>query len=380
MTANLPTSGRQIQSTLEADGTLRLTLAEAEVIQPSDDQVVIAVEAAPINPSDLMTMLASADPGQASFGGAANTPAVTARISSEEAETRKGRFGQSLPIGLEGAGTVIAAGSNAKHLMGRKVAALSLAGGTFGQYVTVGAADCAPLPDDVSTREGAGVFCNPLTALAIVETARLEGHSAMIQTAAASNLGQMLVRICQEDGIPLVNIVRRQEQVDLLRGMGAQYVCNSSEPTFHEDLRKAVGETGARIAFDAIGGGTMVSELHLAMEDAAVARMPYYSPYGSSELKQVYVYGYLDKSPMVLPTGKFGMLWDIRQWYMGATLERIGPERTGELQQRILTGLKTTFASHFSREISLSEVLDQDIMNAYSSLRTGEKFLIDPRL
>ena len=380
MATNLPNSGLQIQSTLESDGTLRLGLVDAPVSQPGDGEVLISVEAAPINPSDMMTLLASADPGQARFEEADGRPAVTARVSSEAAARRSGRFGQPLAVGLEGAGTVVAAGSGAEHLLGKKVAALSLACGSFGQYMTVGVTECAPLSDDVSAREGAGVFCNPMTALAMVEEARLEGHQAIVHTAAASNLGQMLVRICKEDGIPLVNIVRREEQADLLKGVGAEYVCNSSAPTFREDLRKAIAETGARIAFDAIGGGTMVSELHRAMEAAAVSRMDVYNPYGSPELKQVYVYGQLDTSPTPIEVGRYGMLWDIKHWYQGATLARLAPERVGELLQRILSGIKTTFASHFSHEISLAQALGRDSMLAYCRQATGEKYLINPRL
>lgn len=376
MTTNLPSRGLQLQSMLEADGTLRLELAEAPTVQPGSDEVVIRVEAAPINPSDLMTLLAAGDPVQARFeaGG------VTLQLSPEETKLRAGRFGQPLTVGLEGSGTVIAAGENAEQLLDRKVAVLSLGRGTFGQYVTVKAAECVALPESISVKEGAAVFCNPLTTLAMAETVRLEGHSALIQTAAASNLGQMLVRICQEDGIPLVNIVRREEQVDLLKGLGAEHICNSGVPTFQEDLRKAIAATGATIAFDAIGGGTIVGELHKAMEDVAVSRMDFYSPYGSTELKQVYIYGHLDRSPMVLHNSQYGMLWDVRHWAMPQTMARVGPERAAELQQRVLAGLKTTFASHFGREISLAEALDRETMLAYSKLGTGGKFLINPTL
>lgn len=375
MASNLPGSGLQLQSTLAEDGTLSLRLAHAPVAQPGPGQVVVAIDAAPINPSDMMTLLASADPGQATFA----SEGVTARVSPHEAQARAGRFGQPLAVGLEGAGRVIAAGDGAEAMIGANVAVLSLSRGTFGQYVTVNASDCAPLPEGVSCVAGAGLFCNPMTALAIVETVRLEGHAAMIQTAAASNLGRMVVRICQEDGMPLVNVVRRAEQVELLRGMGAEHVVNSSLPTFREDLRAAIAATGARVAFDAIGGGAMVGELHRAMEDAAVARMEFYSPYGSPELKQVYIYGLLDTSPTVLDAADYGMLWDVRHWYMGATLDRVGPQRAGELMGRVLAGITTTFASQFAREITLAEALDRHTMLAYARQATGEKFLIRPQ-
>ena len=380
MSANLPSDGLQLLSTLEADGTLRLSLGRTPVVQPGDSEVTIAVEAAPINPSDMMTMFASADPAQAAFAGEGEPRTVTARVTAEAAGQRAGRFGQPLAVGLECAGTVIAAGTGAEHLIGERVAAISLTRGAFGQYLTVAAAQCAPLPDDVSSAEGAGVFCNPMTALAMVETLRLEGHGAMIQTAAASNLGQMIVHICREDGIGLVNVVRRPEQAELLRALGAEHVVDSSLPTFREDLRRAAAATGARAAFDAIGGGTMVHELHMAMEHAAIARMGFYSPYGSPELKQVYIYGRLDTSPTVIDAGAYGMLWDVRHWYQGATMERVSQQRAGEMLARVLAGLKTTFASHYARTIPLAEALERDTMLAYARQATGEKFLIDPRL
>jgi NADPH:quinone reductase-like Zn-dependent oxidoreductase len=376
MTANLPSHGLQLRSTLAPDGTLRLTVAQAPVAQPGPGQVVVRMEAAPINPSDLMTLLAAADPASARVEG----NAVLLRIAADDARLRAGRFGQALNAGLEGAGTVIAAGKGAEEFEGRAVALLSLTAGTFGQYVTIDATECAALPDGVSTREGAALFCNPLTALAIAETVRLEGGHALIHTAAASNLGQMLVKICREDGLALVNVVRRQEQADLLKSLGAEHVCNSSAPGFDEELRAAIAATGATMAFDAIGGGDSVAMLHRAMEDVAVSRLGFYSPYGSMEPKQVLIYGHLDRSPIALNGDEYGMDWTVRQWAMPQTMARVGPERADELRQRILDGLKTTFASHFSREISLAEALDPTILQAYARQGTGEKYLINPML
>jgi NADPH:quinone reductase-like Zn-dependent oxidoreductase len=375
MSANLPSRGLRLQSTLTADGTLLLDVAEAPVVQPGPDQVVVRVEAAPINPSDLMTLLASAEPAAGHFGGT-----VRLQVSPEETALRRGRIGQPLAVGLGGAGTVIAAGKDAEHLHGKSVAFLSLAAGSFGQNVTVSTAECAALPAGVSAREGADVFCNPMTALAMTEQVRLDGQNALIHTAAASNLGQMLVRICREDGMGLVNVVRRQEHVDLLRSLGAEHVCNSSAPTFHDDLRRAIAATGATIAFDAIGGGGSVAMLHRAMEDVAVSQMDFYSSYGSFGPKQVFIYGHLDTSPLVLHNSEYGMDWTVRQWAMPQTLGRVGPERAGAMQQRILGGLKTTFASHFGREISLAQALERDTMIAYSRQSTGEKYLINPTL
>jgi NADPH2:quinone reductase len=380
MIDNLPSHGLQLTSTLEADGAVRLALGEKPVDQPGDDEIVVRLEAVPINPSDLMTLLAGADPARARTGGPANAPETWIPTAPESASAYASRVGVALEPGLAGAGTVIATGKNCERMIGRRVAALSMRRGTFGQYITVSTAECALLPQGISSREGADVICNPMTALAIAETVRLEGHSALIHTAAASNLGQMLVRICQEDGIPLVNIVRRDEQAELLTAIGAEHVCNSSAPDFPERLRAAIAATGASIAFDAIGGGAMPGILLEAMEDVAAAQMGFYSPYGSLDLKSVFIYGHLDRSPTVLHNSRYGMLWDVRQWALPQTMARVGAERIGEMQQRVLAGLKTTFASQFTREISLAQALGPENLRAYARMATGEKFLINPAL
>lgn len=380
MESATPIHGRRISSTLGADGRLTIALVEAPVRQPGADDVVIKVEAAPINPSDLMSLLASCDPAAVAADGSADAPCVQAQLSPEQTTRQAGRHGLALPSGLEGAGTVIAAGENARHLIGKAVAGLSMDQGFFAEYVTMPAAACVPLPDGLTTREGAALFVNPLTALAIAETARLDGHTALIHTAAASNLGQMLVKICRDEGLALVNVVRRPAQAELLRELGATHVCDSSQPDFTDALVAALKETGATIAFDAIGGGTMAGQLLATMERAAISRMTAYSPYGSAEAKRVWVYGYLDQSPIVLASEAYGMFWGVEGWAMPAILERAGPERAMELQMRVLREIKTTFASHFTREISLAEALDPEVMAAYARQATGEKYLINPTL
>ena len=376
MTDNLPSHGLRLISTLGSDGTLRLALADLPVDQPGDDEVVVRLEAVPINPSDLMTLLAAGNPAEGEFGDAE----VAIPLPPEAVQAYAGRFGAPLEPGLAGAGTVIAAGKHCERMIGRQVTALSLRRGTFGQYATVSTAECALLPPDVSPREGADAFCNPMTALAIAETVRLDGHKALVHTAAASNLGRMLVAICREDGIPLVNVVRRAEQAQLLAELGAEHICNSADPDFAEQLRAAIAATGATIAFDAIGGGDMPGVLLEAMEDVAAAQMGFYSPYGSMTLTQVNVYGHLDVSPMVLHSERYGMLWTVTHWALPQTIARVGLERAAEMQARVLAGLKTTFASHYTREISLAEALTRDTMLAYARMATGEKFLINPTL
>jgi NADPH:quinone reductase-like Zn-dependent oxidoreductase len=379
MVANLPSQGLRLTSTLAPDGTLTVELAEVPVPQPGPDEVIVRVEAAPINPSDLISLLASADPAAAKFEGAGARLRVTARLSPEALQIHAGRIGQPQPVGLEGAGTVVGGGRNAEALVGKKVAVLSLGRGLFAQYCKVTAAECLALPEGTTAAEGADVYVNPLTALAMVETMRLENHAGLIHTAAASNLGQMLVKICREDRVPLVNIVRRQEHVDLLRGLGATHVCNSGAATFRDDLVRALAETGATLAFDAIGGGTMAGEILAAIETVARSRLAEYSPYGSLQAKQVYIYGLLDHSPTVL-SRSYGTLWGVGGWLMPAILARVGPERSQTLRERVLAGLKTTFASRYAREISLADMLRRDVMIAYSRQATGEKYLINPTL
>ena len=376
----VPSFGLQLQSTLAADGTLRLTLPETPIATPGADEVVVRLEVAPINPSDLMTLLAAADPATAEHNGDLARPETTLRLAGDAIAAYAGRVDRPLTAGLAGAGVVVAAGSASERLLGRNVTALSLTAGTFGQYVMVKGAECALLPHDVTPRQGADVFCNPMTALAIAATVRLEGHGALVHTAAASNLGRMLVGICREDGIPLVNVVRRPAQARLLAEAGAEHIVDSSAPDFPERLRTAISETGASIAFDAIGGGAMPGILLAAMEDAAAARMEFYSPFGSLGLKQVYIYGHLDRAPTVLHNSRYGMLWDVRHWAMPQTLARLGPEGAASMQRRVLEGLKGTFTSHFTREISLAQALDPATIQAYARLATGEKFLINPTL
>ncbi|MGB8365747.1 MAG: alcohol dehydrogenase catalytic domain-containing protein [Rhizomicrobium sp.] len=380
MLSALPGTGLQIRSTVGEDETLVIELADVTIARPDDDQAVVRIEAAPINPADLIPLLAGADPASAQFEGTPERPRVIAQLSPEAVKAFAGRVGRSLAVGLEGAGCVVAVGKNAQALLGQRVAVLSLSAGLFGQYCTVPAAECMPLPEGVTARNGAGLFCNPLTALAIVETLRQTGQKALVHTAATSNLGQMLVRICKEDAIPLVNIVRRQEQVDLLRSMGAEHVCNSSAPSFREDLLSALRSTGAMVAFDAIGGGIMACDLLSAMEAAATKRSAEYSPYGSSEPKRVYIYGRLDPSPTLVPKRNYGMVWGIDGWAMPPILERAGPARAKDLTQRIVDNLTTTFAGHYGHEISLAQALQRDVMLGYCRQATGQKYLINPLL
>jgi NADPH2:quinone reductase len=284
---------------------------------------------------------------------------------------------RALPAGNEGAGTIVAAGRDAQDLVGRVVAARSF--GMYAQYRLVKLADCLVLPEGTAPLAGASAFINPLTALGMVETMRLEGHTAIVHTAAASNLGQMLTRLCIADGIPLVNVVRSQEQADVLRAIGARYVVDSTSPSFVADLDDALAETGATLAFDAIGGGHIAATILAGMERTLLARTEGYSRYGSPIQKQVYIYGNLDPAPTEVDRS-FGMAWGISGWLMTWFIDRIGPQQAARLRERVAAELTTIFASHITAEISLAQALAVDTIRAYTKRATGEKYAINPTL
>ena len=368
----------QMFSTLTAEGELRLELKEQPMPIPGENEVLIRIEATPINPSDHGVMFGWASMASASSSGSGADTVLSAPVSEQGMAVMKARIGQSLAVGNEGAGTVVATGTSelAKSLDGKVVAAMG--GGMYGQYRCVDASVCLPLLEGHTAKDGASSFVNPLTALCMIETMNLEGHTALVHTAAASNLGQMLNRICLDGGVDLVNIVRKDEQETLLREMGAKYVVNSSKDSFMADLTDAIHATGATLAFDATGGGTLASTILSAMEAAAARTPGAYSIYGSVKHKQVYLYGGLDTSPTTLNRG-YGMAWGVGGWLLPNFLARVGQEVATRLRTRVATEMKTTFASHYTNEISLAEALDADIVAQYNSKSTGKKFLVCPQ-
>jgi NADPH2:quinone reductase len=370
-------TGLQLRSLVKSSGELELSLARIPIPQPGPDEVLVRIEAAPINPSDLGLLLGPADISAAKVSGTDESPVVTAPIPAPFMRAMGARVDESMPVGNEGAGVVIGAGDSpaAQALLGKTVALLG--GATYGQYRAVKAADVLLLPEGATPRDGASCFVNPLTALGMVETMRREGHTALVHTAAASNLGQMLNKICLKDGVQLVNIVRSPEQAELLRGIGAKHVVDSTSANFMEELTDALVETGATLAFDAIGGGKLAGQILTAMEIAANRKMTEYSRYGSTTYKQVYIYGGLDTRITELSRG-FGMAWGLGGWLLTPFLMKIGPVEAGKLRQRVADELKTTFASHYSHEISLAEALKPEVIAAYNRRATGEKYLINP--
>jgi NADPH2:quinone reductase len=367
----------QLRSLVKSGGDLEVSLAEVPIPAPAENEVLVRVEAAPINPSDLGLMFAMADMQKAVQQGTADRPRVTAQVPDGALRSMGARFNVSMPVGNEGAGVVVETGSSegARALKGKTVAVLG--GAMYSQYRSVPVDQCLLLPAGATAAEGASSFVNPLTALGMVETMRSEGHTALVHTAAASNLGQMLNRICIKDGIALVNIVRSPAQVDLLRSIGAAHVCDSSAPTFMADLIAALTATGATIGFDAIGGGKLAGQILTCMEAALNAKATQYSRYGSPVHKQVYVYGGLGMGPIELHRN-FGFAWGVGGWLVTPFLQKIGAAATQRLKQRVAAELKTTFASGYAGEVSLIEALDLKAIAVYSKAATGHKYLINP--
>ena len=367
-----PRKGLELRSRISSGGELELSLADVEIPAPVGDQVVIRVEAAPINPSDLLLLLGPADVASARVDGGR----TVASVPAAGLRAMQARLDQALTVGNEGAGTVVDAGEAARELVGKVVAFAG--GGMYTRFKVARAADCMVLPDGATAAQGASAYVNPMTALSMLEVMRREGHTALVHTAAASNLGQMLVRICIEERVPLINIVRSAEQVALLRGLGATHVLDSTTPSFRADLTEAIAATGATLAFDATGGGTLASQLLACMEAAASRKLTGYNRYGTNIHKQVYVYGRLDLRPLELDANSFGFAWGVDGWLLTNFLVKAGPEVFRRLRARVAAELTTTFASHYTATISLREALQPDVLRAYARRATGTKYLIDP--
>jgi NADPH:quinone reductase-like Zn-dependent oxidoreductase len=370
-------SGLQLRSLIKKSGEVEISLVNVPVAEPAADEVVVRIEATPINPSDLGLLVGAADMSTAKATGTREAPVIAARVPEAAMRAMAGRLDESLPVGNEGAGVVIKTGSSeaAKALMGKTVAMIG--GAMYAQYRTIKASECLVLPEGATAAEGASCFVNPLTSLGMVETMRREGHKALVHTAAASNLGQMLNKICLKDGIGLVNIVRSPQQAEILHKIGAKHVIDSTSPTFMHDLTNSLVETGATLAFDAIGGGKLAGQILTGMEAAANKNAKVYSRYGSSVHKQVYIYGGLDTGPTEL-NRTFGMSWGLGGWLLFPFLQKIGPADAMKLRERVVSELKTTFASHYTQVVSLQEALQLSHIAVYGKRATGEKYLINP--
>jgi NADPH:quinone reductase-like Zn-dependent oxidoreductase len=372
-----PKTGLQLRSLIKKSGELEISLAQVATPEPAENEVVVRVEASPINPSDLGLLIGAADMATARASGTKDQPIVTATVPEAAMKAMAGRLDEPMPVGNEGAGVVIKTGSSdaAKALIGKTVAMIG--GAMYAQYRSMRAKDCLVLPAGTTAAEGASSFVNPLTALGMTETMRREGHKALVHTAAASNLGQMLNKICLKDDIGLVNIVRSPEQAAILRKIGAKHVVDSTAPAFMDDLTQALIETGATLAFDAIGGGKLAGQILTCMEISANKSAKVYSRYGSNVHKQVYIYGGLDPGPVILNRA-FGMAWGVGGWLLFPFLQKIGPAEIARLRQRVVDEIKTTFASHYTQVVSLQEALQLSHIAVYGKRATGEKYLINP--
>jgi NADPH:quinone reductase len=369
--------GLQLRSLVKPNGELELSLASVEIPRPGPNEVLVRIEAAPLNPSDQHLLFGPADLETVKLSGVPERPVITATIPERAMKALATRVGISMPVGNEGAGVVVEAGDaeKAQALLGKTVAILG--GAMYAQYRCVPVEQCLLLPDDVTAVEGASAFVNPLTALGMLETMRAEGHKALVHTAAASSLGQILQRVCLKDGVPLVNVVRKDEQAELLRGLGATHVCNTSAPTFMADLTNALVATGATIAFDATGGGTLASQILSCMEAAINRNAKEYSRYGSSTHKQVYIYGALDTRPTEI-VRNFGLAWGVGGWLLGPFLQKIGAASAEKLKRRVASELKTTFETKYAKEVSLAELLEPEEIANYARRATGGKYLLVP--
>jgi NADPH:quinone reductase-like Zn-dependent oxidoreductase len=378
MPSEFPATALELRSTLSEDGVATLAIRDAAVVEPAEDQVVVRVEAAPINPSDLGMMFAGGDAGAGLPAGDGILHGVAVPVTEAAVDAQRARLGKAMPVGNEGGGIVVAAGSSpaAQALVGKTVGFLS--GNAYAQYRTLHVSQCLAMADGTDPADAAAAFVNPLTALGMVETMRAEGHRALVHTVGASNLGLMLNRICLDDGIGLVNIVRNPAHVEQLRALGAQHVVDSSADTFVDDLTDALRATGATIAFDAIGGGDLPSILLSRMEKVAAEQAGEFSRYGSDTHKQVYIYGGLDRGPTTLRRD-FGMSWGLGGWLLTPFLVKIGQEAADRLRQRVADEITTTFASTYGTRLSLADAVDPEQVKRYARMATGDKALVTPQ-
>lgn len=369
----LPKTGKELRSLVTEDGALNLSIGDFMIPKPKAHEVVVKIGAASINPSDVAVVLGFPALGVPQIFGT-NAEPKEPQIPAAYLAAYGGRFGMKLPGGNEGGGVVVAAGSDSEHLMGKTVALFGC--NSFAEYRCVPTAACMVMNDGTTAKQAAASCVNPLTVLGMIATMEMEGHTAMINTAAASKLGQMLVKACKDDGIPLVSIVRKPEQVELLKSIGATHVCNSSLPTFEDDLVAAISETGATLAFDAIGGGDMPNQLLTAMEKALLAKATGYSRYGNTTKKQVYIYGGLSMEPTTLRRS-YGMFWNVGGWLVTPILQQVGPEKLAQMKQRVADEIGTTFKTEFYKEISLAQLIEPDFITAYAKAESGKKYVVD---
>ena len=372
-------TSKEMRSKVTKEGYMEISIIETQIPKPKGNEVLIKIEAAPINPSDLGRLLShAADLSDINTMEGNQPTLIKIKLKEKLISPLKPRLDQSLSLGNEGAGVVVDAGPEAKEMIGKTVGLAG--GGMYCQYRCMPANNCLLMDDQTSPEEAASSFVNPMTALGFIETMKLEGHEALIHTAASSNLGQMLIKICKTDSVPLINIVRNSSQIELLKNVGANFVCSTSDKSFEEDLFTSIKETGATLAFDATGGGNegkLAGQILSAMERAILSSSKEYKIYGSDTHKQVYIYGGLDRSPTIL-NRSYGMSWSIGGWLLMPMINKFGMEKFQKMRERVAREIKTTFASKYHKHISLEQALQPDIIRAYAAQSTGKKYLITP--
>ncbi|PPR76922.1 MAG: hypothetical protein CFH01_01774 [Alphaproteobacteria bacterium MarineAlpha2_Bin1] len=370
---------REIRSEVTKDGKIIISIAKVPVIFPKKDEVLVKIEASPINPSDLGRLITfGADLNNINILGSGDETVTTIEINNKLLNSLKNRIGKSMNVGNEGAGIIVESGKDSKRLLGKIVGLAG--GGMYSEYRCVKAKSCLVMSDGTSAREAASSFVNPLTALGFIETMKLENHKAIVHTAAASNLGKMLVKLCKNESIPLINIVRSAKQVENLKKIGAEFVLNMNDNLFMEDLINAIKETGATLGFDATGGGNdgkLVGQILSSMEIAASTKSKEYLMYGSESFKQIYIYGVLDRNPIVLKNS-FGFYWGIGGWLLMPMIKKFGLVAFQNMREKVAREIKTTFRSEYKKIISFEEMLQPEIIRDFSRQSTGEKYLLDP--
>jgi NADPH2:quinone reductase len=371
----IATSALELRSRISSAGRLEVSLVDVPVQTPGPGEVLVRIDAAPLNPSDMGLLFGPANLAEAEYSGTADRPVLRAPVNPATLDRLKLRLDKSLPVGNEGCGSVVRAGAGVEHLLGRTVSVYG--GAMYTQYRCLPAVNCLVLPGGVSAEQGASGFVNPLTALGLVETAQQAGHKAIIQTAAGSNVGHMVAKICAADGIPLISIVRRADQIETLRTLGSRYVLDTSSDTFDQELAEAVDDTRATVAFDAVGG-PLTGRMLNAMEAGLGRKETAYSRYGVPIVKDVYVYGSLDTRPVEVSLFGVGLYWGVRGWLLFQYLEKIGSETGQRLRERVAREIHTTFATRYKGSVSLSEALSREAVGNYYQRRTGEKYLITP--
>jgi NADPH:quinone reductase-like Zn-dependent oxidoreductase len=372
-------SARQLCVSVTEDSRFVVSVRPLTVPEPTADEVVVQVRASPINPSDLALLYGPADLSTAQHAMIDGHPALVAQPRAGWQRQLAGMVGRTVSVGNEGAGVVVAAGSSeaAQALLGRVVTMVG--GQMFRTHRTLHVRQAIPLPEGAAPSEGASLFVNPMTVQAFLDTMRREGHTAMVHTAAASNLGQMLAKLCVQEEVPLVAIVRSDRQRVILEELGVKFIVDSSKPTFMTELVSAIAETGATLGFDAIGGGKMADRILRAMEQAQVLLGADTSVYGTPVHKQVYIYGRLDMSATTLGSG-FGFYWGLGGWLLTPRLNQMGREGVMKMRQFAIEERNGIFASHYSSTVGLHALLDPDTARAIDRKATGEKFLLDPAL